>query len=349
MLKILLTIIFVIVFPVCIGNLWNINKRSIALKDIVNAYILGYFEMNAIFQLMCVPMCFMKTSFNLLCILYTIITAVITLIGLFFGILKIKFKMVVYNHPDFNLQKIEWIYIVLAVGFLVLQLYYAVFYSTTYMSYDDATYIVYANAAKYDNGMYLTNVTSGIAQPLDRQRALQSSIIFIAYLSKVTTVNVATIAHTVMPVQIILMAYATYYLMSLTILKKRDNRLIFLLLVEVLYVFGYYSHYSMTFRLLGPVWQGKAIFAILLTPYLFTVLPQIFGEDYSTRNGIMIAMLSVTASAMSLVGAGTMIIITAIVGILLTLFAYKKYKNMLYLAWGSALPVVYMIMYLILR
>ena len=257
--------------------------------------------------------------------------------------------MVAYSHPDFNLQKAEWIYIVLAAGFLVVQLYYAVFYSTTYMSYDDATYIVYANAAKYDNGMYLTNVTSGIAQPLDRQRALQSSIIFIAYLSKVTTVNVAAIAHTVMPVQIILMAYATYYLMSLTILKKRDNRLIFLLLVEVLYVFGYYSHYSMTFRLLGPVWQGKAILAILLTPYLFTVLPQIFGEDYSTRNGIRIAMLSVAASAMSLVGAGTMVIITAIVGILLTLFVYKKYKNVLYLAWGSTLPLLYMIMYLVLR
>ena len=60
-------------------------------------------------------------------------------------------------------------------------------------------------------------------------------------------------------------------------------------------------------------------------------------------------MLSVAASAMSLVGAGTMVIITAIVGILLTLFVYKKYKNVLYLAWGSTLPLLYMIMYLVLR
>ena len=60
-----------------------------------------------------------------------------------------------------------------------------------------------------------------------------------------------------MAVQIILIAYATYVLLAKRLFRQRDNRLIFMVLIEVLYIYGFYSNYSATFRLLGAPWKGK--------------------------------------------------------------------------------------------
>lgn len=344
-------IIFLLLFPLLIGSLWNIKIHKTIGARVIDMYMRGYYTMLAIFQLLCVPMCFAKTEFHILVIVYTIILGVLSA----WAAVRIYRQKSVHKAvpglrhitmPKYS--KVEWFYLALFAVFMMWQLYYAIFYGTTYKSYDDATYLAYANAAIYDDHMYLTHVITGAADNLDFQRSLQSSIIFISYLSKVTSINVPAMAHMVMTVQLILMSYATYYLMAEVLFKKKDNQLIFMVLVAVLYIFGYYSPFSMTFRLLGPIWQGKAILQVVLTPYLFVYIPEIFRERYSHEKGLLLMVLSIAASALSLSGTGTIVIIIAIVGLLLTIIS-RLWKNLLYLLWGSVAPAIYAVIYLVLR
>ena len=348
MLKSVMCIIFLLLLPLIVGMLWDENKQRLSVYKIIEWYICGYYTMIAIFQLICVPMCFMKEKFSVLVVIYTIVIFIVAVFSWVKYVLGVRKKPICGERILAGLGKDEIFYIFLIVAILLVQIYYAIFYGISLMSYDDATYLVYANSAIEDNYMYLYNVTTGMEQVLDFQRSLQSSIIFIAYLSKITMVNVPTMAHTVMVVQIIIITYATYVLLAKRLFRQRDNRLIFMVLIEVIYIYGFYSHYSTTFRLLGAPWQGKAIFAIALTPYLFVVLPRLLRERYSIRNGMFIFMLSLAASSLSLAGAGTSIVITCLM-VVLYIFINKKYINIFYILWAGFAPAIYCILYLLMR
>lgn len=348
MLKISMCIIFLFLFPLILGMLWDENKQQMSTYKILEWYISGYYTMLALFQLICVPMCFLKGKFSVLVVVYTIVIFAIAGFSWVKFVFSIKKKPICKEKMVACLEKDEMFYIFLIVAILFVQVYYALFYGISVMSYDDATYLVYANSAIEGNYMYIFNVTTGVQQALDFQRSLQSSIIFIAYLSKVTMVNVPTMAHTIMVVQIILIAYATYVLLAKRLFRQRDNRLIFMVLIEVLYIYGFYSNYSATFRLLGAPWQGKAIFAIALTPYLFVVLPRVLRERYSVRNGLFIFILSLAASSLSLAGAGTSIVIVCLM-VVLYISINKKLINIFYIPWAGFAPAIYCILYLIKR
>lgn len=349
MLKTILVMSFICIMPILVGSVLQNKKKLLHLNDVISIYVSGYFIMVALFQLICVPMCFLKVKFHILVISYTLI---LLLICIFSGYRMIRHGL--RNDCKFecnirNINKFQWFYFTFFLILLAIQLYYAMRYSITYMSYDDATYLTYANSAVQDDKMYLTHYITGNAKQLDFQRSLQSSILFISYMSYITGINVTTMAHTIMSVQLVIMAYGIYYIMAQSFFKKIDNRLIFMIILEVLYIFGYYSPYSMTFRLLGPIWQGKAILEVILTPYLFVYIADIFKNEYSRTHGIQLMMYSVASTAFSLGGTGTMMIIVFVIGVLLTLFVYKKWKNLIYLAWGSLAPVIYIFIYIGLR
>lgn len=348
MLKISMCIIFLFLLPLILGTLWDGNKQQMSAYKIMEWYICGYYTMLALFQLICVPMCFLKEKFSVLVVAYTIVIFIIAGFSWIKFIFSIKKKPICTERMVISIEKDEIFYIFLMVALLFVQVYYALFYGISVMSYDDATYLVYANSAIEDNYMYIFNVTTGARQALDFQRSLQSSIIFIAYLSKVTMVNVPTMAHTIMVVQIIFITYATYALLAKRLFRQRDNRLIFMVLIEVIYIYGFYSHYSTTFRLLGAPWQGKAIFAIALTPYLFVVLPRVLRERYNARNGLFIFMLSLAASSLSLAGAGTSIVIICLM-VVLYIGINKKFINIFYIPWAGFAPAIYCILYLLMR
>lgn len=348
MSKVLMTVLLMIIIPFIIGSVWTFEKNEFNFYRFIDSYLCGYYTMIAIFQLICVPMCFAKAKFTSVVILYTIIIGVVTAAAWIRVILVIKKNNGVINSAHVKLKNTEKFYLTLIIVILAWQLRYALFYGVTTMSYDDAVYLVYANSAVENNYMYTNNVTTGIAQQLDYQRSLQSSIMFIAYLSKMTLIDVTTIAHTVMTVQIMLMSYAAYILVSKRLFRQRENRLIFMVLIEILYIYGFYSHYSPTFRLLGAPWQGKAIFAVTLTPYVFFVLPKILGNQPKLKNSLLVLTLSIAASSLSLAGAGISIVIIVLLEIMYIVIG-KKVKSVWYILWGSVAPALYCGIYLLMR
>ena len=156
--------------------------------------------------------------------------------------------------------------------------------------------------------------------------AFSGIYVFYAYAAVITGLGVSVIEHTVCNVLFLLMAYGAFYLMSKMLFSKdedRENRMIFLVFVSVLYLFGMYSHYSLTFRLVGTIWQGKAFLAVVMIPFLLAICPVYLEKEFSwNRCG---AMMIVSLASMSLT-MGAILPMILIPGILTIVFAVQK-KN----------------------
>lgn len=95
----------------------------------------------------------------------------------------------------------------------------------------------------------------------------------------------------------------------------------------MLHIYGYNSQYSITFRLLGPNYQGKAVLAASLFPFLFTFLIQKLQEEFDWRAGALLLIISASAAALTLFGVPTMIMNTSLV-IVLSLFRKDRRWNL---------------------
>ena len=96
---------------------------------------------------------------------------------------------------------------------------------------------------------------------------------YIAFLGKITGIHVAAIAHTILPVWLVPMAYMVYSLIGRRLFQNERKKIaIFMFWMTILVVFGGYSWYVLTLRLAVCIWHGKAVMASIMLPFLFYYL-----------------------------------------------------------------------------
>lgn len=321
----------------------SIMKERKSIFQIFFQYVCGFFVMLALFEVVGVPAIYMGIKFHVLVCLYSVILVGVMIVSLSVMIQKKVLVIKLSGILDYikALNCYEWIYLILFVVLLGVQIYGGIRYSSTYNSLDDATYVAYAQDAIDTDSMLQHNPNIGSFQNVNMHRAWQSSLIFNAYISKVTGVSVTSLMHTVFYVLLLIMAYMVYSVVASQLFDRRENRLIFLDLVALLYIWGNYSHYSLTFRLLGVIWQGKAILAVILVPLLFAMLYQLQQQDYCNKNGFLLMILSIAATSLTLMGTVTFLFIITTL-IVLGRIRSPKYekRKYLYVLWGCIVPVI---------
>ena len=239
----------------------------------------------------------------------------------------------------------EWILLIAFVGLVGYQVYRGFTNDLTYMSHDDALYTTMANDALTTGRMALIDAYTGEATSLNMQRAIQTSLIFPAYMTAFSGINVATMEHTVQYIQMILLAYTIYVFIAGELFEKRENQLIFLVILATFFIFGYHSHYSLTFRLLGPNYQGKAVLAVSMTPLIFAFLLKALEESYDWKKGMMLFILSLASMSLTNWSSGTLAVII-ILPIILSFFRKERsWKHFLYIPWALIMPVVFVALY----
>lgn len=355
-------ILFIIIIPLLLGGLWVNIKFSSCSESIVFRYLSGFFMIFALFQVISVPMCFMKTSFSLLCSVFSVCLIILSVISIFLyyknkkvrqieffkQVKEIKFCELIDKLKIICANKWAVIYFILFFIFLGFQVVMACRIDIGWRQDDDSTYITFATMALHANSMYLVNEATGIAMELSYQRSLQGAVLLIGYIAKICNVSPMIVAHTFLAIALLIIAYTTYYFLAKTILDDYEKIWIFLILLSLLYIFGHYSEYSMTFRLLGPIWQGKAILQIILTPFLFAILPKIFKEKFNLKSGWYLLMLSTAAMSMTMGGA---ILMVALLLVLVPLH-YNRTRDkqiFIYVPFGLLVPGITAVTYLILR
>jgi hypothetical protein len=301
----------------------------------------------AIFQLLEVPIAFLHLPFTLLCWVFS---AVIVGASIYSIVFIWQQKHFIIKLPKLN--RWETFYLIAFIGLLGMQLYNGFVRDTTVWSYDDAMYVTYAADTIRYNAIQTINPYTGIATTFNAHRALQGWLYFPAFLSVISSVPVTVMERTILEAYDILLAYAVYVYMASVLFPRKDNGLIFLIILSVLHIFGLYSPYSVTFRLLGPNYQGKAVLAVSFFPLLFTMLIQMLEQVYSTKKGVLLMLLSASATAMTMFGTATVVLNTSLV-VCLSAVSGKALKahmrHIKYIPWVCLLPALYAGVYFVFR
>lgn len=338
-IRIFLLMVFLFIAPVLIGAPWTAILPKKNRYRLCACFPIGVFVELAVFQLLEVPIAFLHLPFTLLCWVFGTVIVIGSLYSMYLFLRRRPFRI---RLPKLNGWEIFYL-----VAFLVLlgwQLYNGFARDTTHWSYDDAAYVTYAADTIRYNAIQTINPYTGIAVSFNAARALQGWLYYPAFLSLISSVPVAAMERTVLETYDILLAYVVYTYMASILFPKKDNGLIFLIFLSLLHIYGWYSQYSVSFRLLGPNYQGKAILAASFFPLLFSALMQILQRRYSRKKGILWMLFSVAASSLTLFGAVTMVLNSLIV-IGLSALSRKARREHLkhtgYIPWACSLPVVY--------
>lgn len=335
-IRILMLAVFLFLAPVLLGVPWTTLLPNKNRYRMLACFPIGFFVELAVFQLLEVPIAFLRLRFRLLCWIFSAV-----LIGAsIYGIVFIrKHKPFTLKLPKLN--RWETFYMIVFLGLLGLQLYNGFVRDTTYWSYDDATYVTYAaDTIRYDSIQTIYAYT-GIATRFNATRALQGWLYYPAFLSKISSIPVTVMERTILETYDILLAYVVYAYMASVLFTRKDNGLIFLIILSVLHIYGWYSQYSVTFRLLGPNYQGKAVMAVSVLPLLFTFLIQTLKRSYDRLIGFLLLLLSAAASSLSLFGAVTIAVNTTLVVGTYSLGKRSRHRRLRYIPWACVLPVMY--------
>lgn len=346
-IQLLLLAILVLVIPATVGGLTAGVDKSLPFR-----WISGQFLLWAGFEVICVPMVLTKRTLGDLAVVFLGFMAAMVLLSLAVGIQRhIKAAPGAWKTEKANGKKdiasiLLWL---CAALLLVLQLVLAVLLA--YEEGDDAFYVAISAAAESSGAMYLTHPYTGAGALLDMRHALAPFPMWEAFLARLTGMRTVIIVQAVLPVILILMSYAVYFLMGKRLFRNaKRKQAVFLLLLEILILFGGYSLQSAENFLLVRTGQGKAVLANIVIPFLFLMLLDILEElQQRGKNNVWkwVAVAAAIAAGCLCSLEGTLLtcMLLGLAGVCM-LVCYRQWKLILPMAGCSVVPVCIALLYL---
>jgi len=289
-------------------------------------YVCGWFVSFFTFELTAVPFILLEKSFTALVITYTLLTAVLLVYALWSarGVWADYKKNICLIKTQPFLVKIGWILAFLLIG---VQIFAAVFYE--YYDGDDAYYIATSVLTDTFDTMYLRDAYTGYIYALDARHALAPVPVYQAWLSRLSGIHPAAVAHTVLSAVWLVFMYCIYAqignrLMPITKKEgraKSNYRPVFLILIALWFAFGNISLYTAETFAMTRTWQGKGMMAGMVLPALMLCLICLSREKVSL--GIWILYECVLVSAVFATSVSFMLVPT-IVGVSAVLIGFKK-------------------------
>ncbi len=286
-----------------VGRVVEKEKNSI-IKCISD----GFVWVLAIFGIIALPFMWLQLPFRYLFILFCILAVVTCVVG---GGMLIREKRLYFSFSND-------LFLIMTVVFIITQML-----CSTYLYHtddDDGCYISTANMAVYEdviendwnivyNGEYKEELADSFGPPI------VSWELFIACVAKLNGLPPAILAHSILPLWLIALAYMTIYRIGLTIFdenKQPRNSTRLLFMYAVLNLFGGFLVRQPACFLLLRIWQGKAVLVSIIFPLVIENCLQIYKGK---RKGSWIR-------AVALLMAGTML---SLVGLTLTPICYVVY------------------------
>lgn len=346
------------IIPVALGRL--ITYKQTDNKDsAIATYIIGLFGSFAIFYVLCSLLEWHQYwntftepftgCFTALCIAYSVVIAILLIVWMIKDKAAIKAsignikKWLSEKLNQIKANKFLGIYMIAFAAILIVQLYFAFAYEINEWSYDDYDYVVNSQDTITTDTIAYANYVNGEMPYTAEKRAVTAWPTFIAYMAKVSSFEVTTVCHTIMPVILLIVAYIVYYYIASFIFKDAENRFIFLVLLSVANIFGLYSHYSSTFRLLGAIWQGKALLTAVAIPFFTIYLFETYKNNFDKHKVISLAMISLGAASLTTMSA--LLITITVVSAWIAMSIYnRKIVDLRYLI-SSLFGVIYLVVF----
>ena len=282
-------------------------------------YVCGWFVSFFLFELTAVPFILLELRFTVLVIVYTCIVALVLLLSLWQGRQLWRcYLEEIRQIREMPLHvKLGWCVFFLIVLF---QMAYAVVYE--YYDGDDAYYIATSVITNTFDTMYLRDAYTGYIYPLDVRHAFSPTPVYQAWLSRLSGIAPAVVAHTVLAWVWLGFMYCVYGQIASRILWNRKNyKPVFMILIAVWFLYGNVSLYTTETFAMTRIWQGKGLMAGMVLPAMFLCLLYLAQESVS--QGMWLLFVCVCLSAVFATSVAFMVIPT-ITGIAAVMIGIKK-------------------------
>lgn len=240
----------------------------------VGEYLLtGYVLLFAIMELLTLPMIFLKVPFHVLAVTYGAVAFVLGGIGAW------KLYQNYKKDQQETVKGFSWTFVV-ALVLILAQIAMVVLFA--HMDADDVFYVGTAVTDVDTDTLYtISPYTGNPYTRLPKRYVLSPFPEFLAVISRLSGgFHPAIVAHTVFPAVFLALAYLVIYEYSRRFFKENVRaRGTFLILSALLLSFCGFSVYnSGTFAMIR-IWQGKALLAGVLLPWLFLLCMEVLLKE----------------------------------------------------------------------
>lgn len=280
----------------------------------------GYIMMFGVFEIVVLPLIWMRQSLSLLVCIYGGILAVLAAASLILnykripGIVRRIFGVV----KDFTLC--IWAQFLLIAGQVFVYIRYQ------YTNSDDAFFVAAATTSLATNTIFSYNPYTGAEfAKLPSRYVLSPFYAFTATVSKLTDTHPAIIAHMVFMIFFLLLSYAVYTLIGRALFSYDMEKLgYFLVVLSALNIFAAYSERTSGLFLLIRLWQGKAVLAGILLPMILYLGIRIFLLEDRGRKRADWLLLFLLMAACCMVSSMGIILGAIMLGLTGILFAWRN-------------------------
>lgn len=341
--------VWLLVIPTVVGGcLWDGGRKGQGLhRRVFTLWVSGQMLLWAGFQLICVPCILLEKNFGCVVYCYGGLVGILTLLG----IIRLCRGGVAANLPKNNQSEWREMLPAIIVGtLLVFQLAQAV--GLAYADGDDAYYVAVSSITNNAETMYEKLPYTGGTTEVDVRHGLAPFPIWIAFLARMTGLKAVGVAHTAMPLMLIPMTYVIFYLLAQELFSdKRRKQLMFLIMAELLVLFGDYSFYTVEHFMLARSRQGKAALGSVILPMLLWLLFVLFqrvkkGEKCGVAYWGLVVAVMFSGCLCSTLGAFLLCLFMGVAG-LCAAVTYRKWRLLPPMALSCLPCICYAVLYLL--
>ncbi len=324
--------IFIILFTFIICFIEGDNVLSIFYKDrksLTKAITFGFAFLIAVFELISLPFVYNDFAFSKLVLIYSVFLILSTII---FAFRQLKYGFFIHEY-EFNLKK----YKTRIVMFVTIFLIAFIGISSSYLEHTDAddgyfvtisTIAYQSDKVTYDEHLVYDGSLSVKGDTIRPQIATWE--LFVAYLSKLSNIHPAILAHSILPFVLIVLCFMAIWNFGLQLVGY-SKAPFFLLIYALLAMFDGANSASQGAFMILRIWQGKAMLANFAIPMLMSGILSMYSEKVKWRQAIWNLILVFAGINFSAVGVYLMSITYLVTGApYLILQATKKnWKNII--------------------
>lgn len=262
--KVILILLWFVCIPFCAGLIFT-GKMKENRESFLLTMFCGYAGMFAVFEIMALPMIFLRLSFTVL--RYSYGTVMLLLAAAAAVRERRRIPALTWGRLH-KCRRLPWTCLA-AAALIALQIgVYVVGMST---DLDDSFYVGTATTTVETDTMYQYKAYTGNAEKVLPSRYVLSPFpVMLAFYGEAVGMSPTVVAHTVMPVFFVLLAYGVYALLGQRLFSgDTKSSGMFLCFLALIHMFSYYSVYTQGTFMLIRIWQGKAVLASVLLPALF--------------------------------------------------------------------------------
>lgn len=319
------------------------EATRLADRRISTVWPFGILTMLATFELVSVPCIFLRTSFTTLAVLYgialgigVVISVIVTIVGYnktnsSYDVVEITTPKTLFKKSNFN------IYIIVALVIIVAQI--ALMFVLVHYDSDDAYYLGTATTSLVDNSLYRLEPDTGrVYGSIPLRYALSGFTLFYAFIAKITGMHVAVVAHVSLAIIFTVAVYAVWYAFVCVVTEDPKRRGVFLLITSLLYTFGNVSTLTRETFMIYRIWQGKAILANLILPFILAVCMRIVLKPMRKKAYYILFIACLAAVSVTEMGAA-LAPVAIMVSMIICAFRQKSIKPIGY-GLLSCLPAI---------